>query len=103
MKIYIAGKISGLPIAEYTNNFAKAKQAVIEQGHEPISHTDLITNPDTDWKTAMRICIAKLVECDAVLFLENYKESKGALLEFEIARKLEMKRYFDFHKITLIL
>ncbi|MCQ4638580.1 DUF4406 domain-containing protein [Anaerovorax odorimutans] len=41
MRIYIAGKISGLPRAEYQERFMRAHYRLAEAGHKPINPTYL--------------------------------------------------------------
>lgn len=100
-KIYIAGKVSGEKIHEVTMKFGKAQKQLEALGYEAINPLEVVNDWKADWKDAMKLCIKALVDCDAVLFLPDHKESKGAMLEFDIARKLEIKRYFSVRTIEL--
>lgn len=94
-KIYIAGKITGLKVEEYTANFNSAKKELNKLGYDVISPIDLITDPNTDWSEAMKICITELLKCDGICMLSNWESSKGAKIEFRLARQLGLKIIFD--------
>lgn len=77
MKIYIAGKINGDDC--YRIKFAEERFNLEVQGHTVLNHADLpegMTPADY-----MRICFAMMDSADAVAFLPDYTESKGAMLE----------------------
>lgn len=81
MKVYIAGKITGNP--EYKKHFAAAEKKFIEDGH-------LVMNPAVlpegfGFDDYMPICYAMIDCCDAVAFLPNWTDSKGAGLEYGYA------------------
>ena len=42
----------------------------------------------------MRKAIAQLVECDAIYMLSGWGKSRGALLELEIAKGLDMPVFY---------
>ena len=44
--------------------------------------------PGETWEFYMEICIKKLIQNKKAVFLPNYKESKGALLEYHICKQL---------------
>jgi hypothetical protein len=91
MKLYIAGKITG--DNNYKEKFAK-KEKELEKFHNVVNPVKLCKD-DWDWKTCMKKCIVSLVECDKVYFLADYKESRGAMIEFNIARNLGMEMIFE--------
>lgn len=101
MKIYIAGKVSGQLIHTTTINFGTAQKQLEALGHEAINPLEVVNDWKAEWADAMKLCIKALVDCDAVLFLPDYKTSKGALLEWDIARKLGLKRYYSVSAIKL--
>lgn len=101
-KIYIAGKVSGLPLNEVLGKFAKAFDKIEALGFEAVNPVELvqdylIANPthierteDEIWKLAMRICIKELVDCDGIMLLSNWINSKGAKIEYRIAMDLDL-------------
>lgn len=77
MKIYIAGKITGDPY--YKAKFARAAADIADAGHTPINpamQPEGMSNADY-----MRISFAQLDGADAVAFLPDWEDSKGARIE----------------------
>lgn len=77
MKIYIAGKITGDPY--YNVKFARAAADITDAGHTPINpalQPEGMSNADY-----MRISFAQLDSADAVAFLPDWEDSKGARIE----------------------
>lgn len=92
-KIYIAGKVTGLPIAEVTMKFGAAQKMLEAKGHTAINPLQVVNDWQMPWKQAMKLCIKALMECDTIVLLEDYKESKGALIEKQIAEAFNMEIY----------
>ena len=77
MKIYIAGKINGDSL--YWKKFAAEEVNLERQGHIVLNPAALPEGmAPADY---MRICFAMMDSADAVAFLPDYTESKGAMLE----------------------
>lgn len=77
MKIYIAGKITGDPY--YKAKFARAAADIADAGHTPINpamQPEGMSNADY-----MRISFAQLDSADAVAFLPDWEDSRGARIE----------------------
>lgn len=89
MKVYIAGKVSGLPRAEVIEKFERAEKCLIEHGHEVVNPMKLVP-AGTDWFQAMRICIREMMICEAVFVLPDWLGSRGAILETDLADDLEI-------------
>lgn len=84
IKIYIAGKVTGLPYNEVYAKF-KVKQLELEEhGYEVINPCE-ITPQDADWEKAMRICLTALLGCHSICLLPCWTDSKGARLERDLA------------------
>jgi nucleoside 2-deoxyribosyltransferase len=90
-KIYIAGKITGLPIEEAMANFEKAEKMLTERGHKVVNPMKLPHNHDKEWESYMRECIIELLKCDGIYLLSNWAMSRGACMEFELAMKLNIE------------
>lgn len=88
-KIYIGGKVTGLPIHEASMKFGTVQKLLQAQGHTTIVPLDLVDS-GTDWAAAMKICIAALVGADELYLLPNWSESRGAILERDIALRLSI-------------
>lgn len=90
MKIYIAGKITGLVYEDALRAFAEAAVELQRCGYEPVNPMAIETDPDLPWAEYMRRDIPHLLACDAIYLLETWKDSKGARLEKHIAEELGM-------------
>ena len=85
MKIYISLPITGHDIEEVEARCIFAKAVLEKKGHTPVSPLDVSTDPDATYAEHMGRDIAALLECDAVLFLEGYEDSRGCRLEHAAA------------------
>lgn len=96
--IYVAGKVSGLPdlnkpLFDSATKELRAFGYIVRNPHE-ICHG----KKEDDWNGCMRECIAVLVKCNLVVLLPGWMESKGATLEYTIARSVGIRciEYADF-------
>ncbi len=96
-KIYIAGKVTGELQSECTLKFAELKQKIEDLGFEVINPLEVVGDWKTPWNKAMRMCISKLTECDAIVLIPDWVTSKGARVEYDIAKQLEIP---DFRAST---
>ena len=88
MKIYISGKVTGLPWCDVRDNFEKAQRVLEEKGYKVINPLNNGLLPDDEQANHMRADIKLLMDCDAIYMQSNWIESRGAWLEREIAGKL---------------
>lgn len=86
-KIYISGKITGIE-NEAPKLFKDAENHLQSIGYYPINPMELNHNHDKTWHSYMKEGVKALCECEKIYMLKNYKESKGALIELEIANHL---------------
>ena len=78
MKIYIAGKIAG--DRRYRAKFREAAKVLEAAGHVVLNPATL---PDgLEQADYMRICLAMLDTADLAVFLPDYRESRGAMVEW---------------------
>ena len=77
MKIYIAGKITGLD--NYKELFNKAEKEFLEKGYKVINPS--ILPEGFEWAEYMGICYKMIDICNEIHFLNNWLDSKGAILE----------------------
>lgn len=91
MKIYISGRISGLPYEEVKENFKRAEEYLRAQGYETVSPLDLSPDPSLSWEEHMKKDIAGMMQCDAIYMIDGWEKSRGAMLEHYIALQLGMK------------
>lgn len=84
MKIYIAGKIAG--DKRYRAKFREAAKALEAAGHVVLNPATL---PDgLEQADYMRICLAMLDTADLAVFLPDYQESKGAMVEWGYCQRI---------------
>ena len=91
MKIYIAGKITG--DKRYKTKFAAAAKNLQAAGHvvlNPATIPQGMSNADN-----MRVCFAMMEAADVVLFLQDYQESKGAMLEWAWCQYVGKQTCYD--------
>lgn len=89
MTVYISGKVSG--DSNFREKFAIAEKAL--KGKHPVLKIKTV-NPvkgekeGKSWEYYLKKDIKKLLKCNAIYLLPDWRESKGALFEKEIAEKL---------------
>lgn len=94
-RIYIAGPMSGLPELNFPA-FHAAAASLRAQGHHVENPAEINADPKAQWLDCMRMDVARLVTCDAVLMLPGWSKSRGASLEAHIAAALGMQfQYAD--------
>lgn len=84
MKIYIAGKITGND--NFKEEFERVDNALKAKGH--ITTNPAILPDGFSQKDYMKICLSMLDCCDAILLMNNWKESKRATIEYLYAEKV---------------
>lgn len=100
MKIYISGKITGLNEAVARRLFEEGEKEALKL--ESISEKSTI-NPfkipvnkeQPDWHDYMAADITELLRCDAIYMLRNWGDSRGARVEYAIARELGLTIHFQ--------
>lgn len=95
MKIYISGKISGLPIAEVTMRFSAAQSLLEEIGLEVINPLEKGLPDNATWEQHMVRDIELLLKCDAIYMMDNWVDSKGAQIEYDIANRMKLEFLFE--------
>lgn len=95
MKLYIAGKITGLDYKDAFAKFAGAETALRDAGHEPVNPMRENGLDDDGkeypWAEYMKRDIPHLLRCDGIYLLPCWSDSKGATFEKLIAETLEME------------
>ena len=71
MKIYISLPITGHDIEEVEASCIYASGVIQAKGHTPVSPLDISPDPDATYSEHMGNDIEALLNCDAVLFMEN--------------------------------
>lgn len=89
-RVYISGMITALKEDQYRMAFNKATIFLGEAGYEPVDPSLLGKPEHNSWDYYMRKAIAQLVECDEIYMIDGWRNSKGARLEWHIAKNLGM-------------
>ena len=93
IKIYIAGKVTGLPAEDVKEKFLRKEKELTAQGYtvyNPVDQLWVKGGQTWTWEKLMRGCITQMMECDEVHLLHDWSESRGARLERDIAERLGM-------------
>lgn len=102
-KVYITGKISGLEEAEYLPLFAEAANFLKSHGFAPVNPLEVV--PDCaeacrsglafedgrymhTWQCYMKADIKAMMDCEAIMPLDNAQDSRGAKLELDLAKQV---------------
>ena len=96
-KVYLSGKIAGLSEQEYRTNFAKASWDALE--FFPGEHVTFI-NPATlpaihnTWADYLLRDLMLLKDCDAIVMLPDWEDSKGAMTEHAFAHGMGIEIHY---------
>ena len=90
-RIYISGKISGLPIEQATYNFAESAKICEREGKKPINPMSFKHFRRNFWIGYMVIDIIMLLTCSEIYLQSDWLESKGARIEYKVAKFFRKK------------
>lgn len=86
-KIYIAGKITGTN--DYMERFSKAERFLRNNGFETINPARIssaLPPESTSYEDYIKLGLTLLDSCCSIYMLAGWKQSNGALLEFQYAK-----------------
>lgn len=87
MRVYISGKISGQSADEVEAKFAQAVAQIRAFGHEAVNPLDNGLGSEASWNEHLVADIALLLGCDAIYLLKDWRNSRGARIERNIAQE----------------
>lgn len=94
-RVYIAGPISGSEF--FRIHFSCVALALIFRGYEPVNPASIDFGPDetekATWEDYMRACLPMLATCDYIYLLPGWEDSRGAVLEKQIADALGIREW----------
>jgi hypothetical protein len=96
-KIYISGKITGLIFEDAFAKFREAEIHFLNLDYEVVNPMKLTHNHDKSWESYMKEDLKAMMDCDAIALLANHKDSKGALIEKELAIQLDFMVFCQYY------
>jgi hypothetical protein len=90
--IYISGPITNVEGGNQ-QAFGAATDLLNELGYAAINPHNIFTTIDTTgftWEDYMRGCIIAMMQANEVVTLDGWEQSKGAVIEVDLARKLSI-------------
>lgn len=98
MKVYISGKMRGLPEEESRRKFKEAQLYLKALGSEVINPWDDEDDKKRrckDWGDFILYDLGILKTCDAIYMLDNWQESNGAKCEHAFASGMDMEIFYE--------
>ena len=95
MKIYISGKISGLPYEEVKTRFDDCQALLESIGFEVVNPLTMALPQEATWEQHMVKDIELLFSCDAIYMMDNWMDSTGAGIEYDIAMRTGKDIWFE--------
>lgn len=87
--LYIAGPMTGLPQFNYPA-FHAAAVKLQAAGFEVLNPADNRLEADAKWEDYMRVALGQLLRADGVALLPGWEVSRGARIEYGLARDLNV-------------
>lgn len=94
LTVYLCGKVTGLDKEVYSKQF-ELKETVLKQlDFKVVNPVKLIESAILkrgyvpEWEDCMRICITKLMKCDAICLVNDISTSIGANIELKLSKDL---------------
>ena len=84
--VYISGKVTGLNRHEAMSWFQQAEDFLVSHGYAACNPMRLIPE-DASWCSAMDIALDLMYDCHAVILLNNWRDSRGAIMEKQWAEQ----------------
>jgi hypothetical protein len=88
MRVYLAGPITGHP--DYHEKFAAAADKLRAEGYSVFNPASS-NQEGRKLKDIMSFVLGQLCECDAIAMLPNWSLSRGASIEWYLARYLNLE------------
>ena len=95
MKVYISGKVTGLPFCEVKEKFERAEWLLEDIGLNVVNPLKNGLSLQDSWEQHIVRDIGLLLECDGILMLTTWMDSKGASIEHFIAKTQGMTILFE--------
>jgi hypothetical protein len=100
MKLYISGPMTGFPEHNFPA-FFRAQTELELAGFEVSNPAQYPVVEGETWEACLKRDIKDLVDCDGVAVLPDWRISKGARLEVDIADRLKLPVRSVTHWLTI--
>lgn len=87
-KMYISGKITGKSRCAVETDFSRGVLVAVRNGYIPYNPLNNGLPRRSPWLLHMVVDIITMLQCDAVLMLHDWEDSKGARIEHYIAQAI---------------
>lgn len=88
--IYVAGPMTGLPDLNKPN-FDEVSRMLRDEGWVVTNPADFPVREGWEWHQYLRVALRAMSYCDSIYLLRGWEDSRGAALEYSIARGLGMQ------------
>ncbi|KAA6300974.1 MAG: hypothetical protein EZS26_002866 [Candidatus Ordinivivax streblomastigis] len=95
MQIYISGKTTGLPPKDMKEKFQSAQDLLQEIGFDVVNPLNNGLSLNDDWKKHLVRNIENLLPCDAIYLLDNWMDSVGASIQYDMALRMKKDIWFE--------
>jgi len=95
MKIYIAGKITGLARTDYEAKFLSTQTMLENGGHKVMNPAYVNATEGFEHEDYMHICYAMIDVCNAVYMQKDWQQSKGARMELQYAADHKKEIFYE--------
>ena len=89
MRYYISGPMSGIP--EYNFPYFNHVAAKLRAAGLDVVNPAEIDQPPLEWSDCIRRALRAMLQCDAIVLLHDWQQSRGALLELDVAHRVVMR------------
>ena len=89
-KVFISGRVSGLPYLVAYGNFSNAERTLAAMGYEVVNPMK-ICKKNWSWVRCMAKCLWAIIFCQKIYQLPNWQESRGARIEYRWAKLLNKR------------
>jgi hypothetical protein len=94
MKVFISGRVTGLKRDEAKRNFERGKTMLLQNTFDFVNPLELVPE-GADNRTAMKILLPLLTQCDAILLLSDTKFSEGSQVEEAVAKYCGLQIFYE--------
>lgn len=95
MKVFISGRVTGLPREEAVRNFERGERMCLNNTYDFVNPLNLVPEGASN-SVAMGILLPILCnQCDGILLMNDHKFSEGSHIEFECAKYTGKRIFYE--------